>query len=94
MQIDTFQTAHMLYEESKFWLALGGGLWSVFKGINWVKAIRTNDLHHIQLGVNDLKTGLETQTTAVVNELREMRNDFRTFYVRPSSKRTSKRRAV
>lgn len=84
----------MVYDESKFWIALCGGLWSVFKGINWIKTIRTNDLHHIQLGVNDLKTSLDSQTHSIVTELRELRNDFRTLYVRPSSRRRSSKRGA
>jgi hypothetical protein len=90
--------AYTLYEESKFWSALIGGLWLAFRGINWIRAIRTNDLHHIQLGVNELKTGLEKQTAEIVTELRELRDDFRAFYLprprTPRRKSSPKRRAI
>jgi hypothetical protein len=93
MQIDTMQLVHMLYDESKFWLALGGFFWSLFKGISWIKAIRTNDLHHIQLGVNEINASLTKQTDSLLRELGELRNDFRTFYpVRRSPRRSPRRK--
>lgn len=96
-QLDSFQLAQWIYNESKFWVAFGGALWSVFKGVQWVKSIKTNDLHHIQLGLDEnsalvkgVRDELKDQTNAVVNELREMRQDIRTFYPRPRSTRRRK----
>lgn len=77
MQINSIQLAELIYNESKFWIALAGGLWSVFKGIDWIKSIRTNDLHHIQLGVDNLGVKIDGQTRDIVNELKEMRQDIR-----------------
>lgn len=99
MQMDSFQVAQWIYNESKFWLAFGGALWSVFKGVAWIRAIKTNDLHHIQLSLNEnsdlvrgVRTELVQQTSALVTEFRELRQDIRTFYPRPRS--TRKRRTV
>lgn len=96
MQMDSFQIAQWVYNESKFWLAFGGALWSVFKGVAWIRSIKTNDLHHIQLSLNEnsdlvrgVRSDLKDQTTSLVNEFRELRQDIRTFYPRP---RTNRRR--
>ena len=68
-----------LYTEGKFWMALISSLWLVFKGITWIKEIRTNDLVHIQAGVTDLHGEMKQQTTSIVNELSELRGDIRSF---------------
>lgn len=97
MEINSLQVAQSLYNESKFWIALCGLMWSAFKGVAWIRALKENDLHHLQLGVNDVKTGigevktgLDRQTDAVVNEIKELRADFRAFYPQPVRARASK----
>ena len=78
---------HQLYPEVRWWASVGGVFWILFKAVNWFKAIRENDLVHVQSGINDVKSGVETvhtelknQTSAVVKELQEMRLDFRTYF--------------
>ena len=75
-----------VYTELKFWLSLIGALWAVFRGFNWVKEIRTNDLKHIHSGVESLQSDIKDQTASFVsainnntNELKELRSDIRTF---------------
>lgn len=76
-----------VYPEAKFWASIIGGLWMVFKAVNWFKSIKDNDLVHIQEGVNTIHTKLDIQTDAVVKELSEMRNDFRIYFAPPVSAR-------
>lgn len=78
---NTVQLAHQIYEEGKFWAGAVGALWSVFNLVQWVKSIKENDLHHLQLGVDDVKSGLREQTAAIVGELTELRQDIRTLYL-------------
>lgn len=73
-------TLQVVYEEAKYWTFFAGIIWGIYKGLDWLKRLKTNDLHHIQLGVNDMKSELQTQTTAIVNELKELRSDFKTYY--------------
>jgi hypothetical protein len=60
---------------------------SGWKGVQWVKEIRTKDFKDLRDAVGDTQTSLESighkldsQTSAVVRELQELRSDFRTFY--------------
>lgn len=92
MQVNSFQVAQALYNESKFWLTFGGALWTAFKAIQWVRSIKENDLHHIQEGVSDLKEGLDKQTDAIVDQLKDLREDFRTFYAQPMRARIASKR--
>ena len=79
---------YAIYPELKFWCSAGGVLWLLFRGVTWIKTIKTNDLHHIHETVSSTKaqlekqtevlgTQLEKQTSALVGELRELRADFR-----------------
>ena len=75
-----------LYPELKFWSQLCGGIWLVFKGLQWVKDIKVKDLAEIKTSVNDVKTGLseihtemKEQTNSIVGELKELRADFRAY---------------
>lgn len=79
-----------IYTEVKFWIPAISGLWGIFKIVEWVKRIKTNDLHHIQLGLDELRKDVDKQTTqlnanmkdqtdAIVNELKESRSDMRTL---------------
>lgn len=94
VQFDSIAIAIRIYEESKFWSALVGGLWVSFKCFTWVKDIREKDLKTIQTGVtcltdnlqkqtNVIETGFSTQTSSLVREVQELRSDFRTFYTAP-----------
>lgn len=85
-------TAQMVYSEIKYWLSIGAVVWTIMKIMHWVKKIKETDLVNIQSSVsavsNEINSGLTTlnaelvkQTSAIVNELKEMRADFRTFYV-------------
>lgn len=76
-----------IYQEAKFWGPFIAFLWGVFKVVDWVKQLKTNDLHHIQLGINNFSDELKNQTVtlssnqkAVIDELKAMREDFRTYY--------------
>lgn len=91
MQTNSIQLAQTIYNEGKFWAALGGALWSVFKAIAWVRSIKENDLHHLQTGVNDMKDGLNRQTELVVGELKELRADFRSFSPQPVRARATRK---
>lgn len=91
MQVDPVAAQHALdvYQEFKFWLPLataggflatvGGLLWKVFQGVNWLKGLKTD--------IATLKSGLESQlaqqTNAIVGELREMRTDIRLVLAPP-----------
>jgi hypothetical protein len=68
-------------------LTVGGGI----KGLLWFREVKTNHLPHIQAAAeeardaaqsarDEIKTipiAIEKQTTAIVNELREQRQDIR-----------------
>lgn len=78
------------YEEGKFWLAIGGALWYAFKGLEWIKQVRENDLKHIHSEVQSLGIGVKEQTLAFVKavesntvELKELRRDLFTALVSP-----------
>ena len=90
MQVATSAIAEF-YNELKFWLPAIGFSWAVFKAYTWIRSIKTNDLHHLQLGIEELnqkidkqtevlKTEINSQTTSLVGELRELRADFRQGY--------------
>lgn len=106
-----------LYTEFKFWTGLIGSLsviWVLGKkiatGFDWVKQIRTNDLVHIQAGVDSINTGLDSlnqelvkqtaalhdssvSNNAIASELKELRQDFRTFYTPTCSPRKNRHSA-
>lgn len=68
MQIQ-ISNAHMLYEESKFWISIIGALWTVFGGVQWLKSIKTNDLPHLQAGIDNVKDELKAQTVTIVKSM-------------------------
>lgn len=87
---DHAKLAVTVYNEIKFWAPFAGGLWGLFKIVEWVKRIKTNDLHHLQLGLDELRkdvadqtvqinANLKDQTTAIVGELKELRGDMRSL---------------
>lgn len=85
MQIDPVaatQAVHV-YQELKFWLPLitaGGFLWKVFQGVNWLKSLKTDVLDvkaQLASQTSTLQSQLAQQTNAIVDELKEIRQDFR-----------------
>lgn len=78
------------YPELKFWGSIGGVFWLLFKGVQWLKTIKTNDLEHIHQGIEQMGTDLKAQTimlvetqkensTAIIGELKELRADMRSL---------------
>lgn len=91
--------------DTKFYVALAGILWAAFKGFNWVKDIRDEDLKGIKHDLRDqtsiIATGLATLGAIMDRGFQEMRNDFRTFYTSPdplmvpvNARTTRKRKSV
>lgn len=70
-----------VYTEIKYWLTVAAAVWPIFKIVSWVKKIKETDIVNLQTGVSTLNHELVKQTSAIVNELKEMRADFRTFYI-------------
>ena len=68
---------YTLYPELKFWISAGGALWLLFKGVAWIKTIKTNDLTHIHETINATSKQMDKQTSAIVLELRELRTELR-----------------
>jgi len=73
MQAPNLEISRQFYTEFKFWGPVIGAIWSVFKIVDWVKALKTNDLTHIQEGITNfnrqLDDGLTKQTDAFVNSV-------------------------
>ncbi len=73
-----------IYQQLKFWIPLitaGGFLWKAFQGVAWLKGLK-GDLLDMKLQLASqtvtLQSQLTLQTTAIVSELKEIRQDFRT----------------
>jgi hypothetical protein len=86
MVVESFSIP-VMYDLGKTLLSVGGVVIAAYKVVQWIKDIREKDLHEIKTGMVDMHTGvlgLQTemakQTDALVNELKEQRQDFRTFY--------------
>jgi hypothetical protein len=86
---ETIHVVEAIASDVKFWATLIGFLIAGYKAFDWVKQIRTKDLSEIHTGLNQLRTEFKTgvdglsakvdsQTSAIVGELRELRSDFRT----------------
>lgn len=73
----------VIYEQSKFWIGLITFVWSIFKGFNWVKDIRDKDLKGLHEGIVSLRGDLQGQTTQLVEQIKELRNDVRYSQYRP-----------
>lgn len=82
--IDTFHILQSVAEQGKFWVGLATAIIAGYKGFEWVKQIRTKDLKEIHDGIKSMSGKIDTQTASVVGELKEMRADFRTFYISPA----------
>lgn len=87
---ESIHAAQVLAGDYKFWVTVGGIMWGVYKAYDWVKQIRTKDVPDIKeevkklsLHLGELGTKVDNQTNQVVQELKEMRSDFRTFYCAP-----------
>ncbi len=104
---ESLHALQYLAEDYKFWITIAGMIASGYKAFQWIKEIRTKDLVAVHQGIQEIKTGLnslgmklDSQTNSVVGELKELRNDFRTFIpmatymspvaARPAAKRTRK----
>lgn len=86
---------------TKFYLALFGLLWAAFKGFSWVKDIREKDLKGLKDDLGAQTHVIRTGFDNLAEGLREIRDDFRTFYMSPSplmlpvsSRTTPKRKSV
>jgi hypothetical protein len=83
----------------KFWAAFIAVVLTVYNGFLWIKGIRDEDLKETNtglkalavetqaqtLGLDRLKAVVESQTSAIVSELKELRNDFRTLHIYPQT---------
>jgi Cu/Zn superoxide dismutase len=79
----------------KVWAALVTVILAIYRGFHWVRGIRDEDLKETNTGLKELaveskaqtiglaglKEELQSQTSAVVSELKELRNDFRTLHI-------------
>jgi hypothetical protein len=68
-------------------MTLSGLIFGVFRVINWIKtkfinidANVTALKNTMETGFNNLSEDIKSQTTSMVSELKEQRQDFRTFY--------------
>jgi hypothetical protein len=82
-------TLYDIYEGLKYWgpiLTFLGLIvklvWSVSKGMGSITTIKENHLPHLQAGIDDLKAAYKTHGEEQVSELRELRQDFRTYFRR------------
>lgn len=95
MQSLEFLSNH--WDEVKFWLsllAMGGFIW---RFLDSVKQIKTQDLPNLQKGLNQVEIGLNNQTTKLGDKLTEismqnqlltsefkgLRDDFRVYSIAP-----------
>jgi len=66
----------LLYDFGKFVLGIAGAVIAVYKVVQRVR----DDVNEMKTGIATLHGSLENQTQVLANELREQRQDFRTFY--------------
>lgn len=73
--------------DTKFYIGLVTAIWGIFKGFNWVRGIREEDLKGIKHDLTDqtsvISNGLNSLGAIMDRGFQEMRNDFRTFYTSP-----------
>jgi hypothetical protein len=88
MQIPNLEITRQVYAEFKFWGPVVTFLWCVFRGYQWVRDIKDNHLTHIQKGIENfntkLDTSIESQTKDIVSatesnttEVKELRGDIK-----------------
>lgn len=76
-----------LMNEARWWMATISFFVAIYKGFAWLKNSRAEDLKQIQAGLENVSTNvvalggsLDRQTHTIVEELKEQRHDFRTFF--------------
>lgn len=91
MIIEAALTIGALLEIGKDLAWICGAGYAGFKAYDWVKGIRQQDFPEVNQSLTQVKDMLgvvkqsvDAQTTAIVNELKEQRQDFRTFYAPPA----------
>lgn len=83
-----------LYDQTKIWVFIGSVCFGGFKLLQWFKTLKSQDLKEIRTGLVSLHTEMkegfaslrnetQSQTTSVVNELKELRADFRAYNTPP-----------
>jgi hypothetical protein len=90
-----------IYSEFKFWSGFAAVVIAGYTAFQWVKAIRTNDLPHIQAGVDSLKSEIKEQTGSIVRamdanttEVKELRRELFTTLVTATQPRARAARAA
>lgn len=81
ISVQNYQTIQTAYAVGKTVVGLGGLIVGGYKVVQWFKELRTQDLKQLHDGVARVEVGMKEQTAALVGELRELRSDFRTFYI-------------
>lgn len=74
-------TIQAWYNVGKIVTGAGAFTIAIYKAVRWLQDIREKDLKDIHSSVGRIESGMRDQTVAVVSELREMRNDLRSFYI-------------
>ncbi len=79
-----------IYSYGKIIVGLAAATVAGWRLVQWVKEIRTKDFADLRVAVTETQASIEglghkvdAQTSALVRELQELRNDFRTFYTQP-----------
>lgn len=92
VSVDSIHALEALTSDYKFWSTVALIIIAGYKAYDWVKQIRTKDIPDLHAEVKRLGTSMDTlggkvdaQTQSLVSELKEMRSDFRTFYISPSA---------
>lgn len=68
---NTPELLERVYTEGKFWIALTGFLWAVFKGTNWIKEIKEKDLPKMQSTIEKVSAELKEQAAAAAASAKE-----------------------
>jgi hypothetical protein len=87
---NSLQYLPAIYGEFKFWSGFVAVVIAAYGAFQWIKAIRTDDLPHIQAGVSALHSEMKEQTNAFVKamdanttEVKELRRDLFNALVAP-----------
>lgn len=88
--VESIRALQALAGDYKFWSTVALIIIAGYKAYDWVKQIRTKDIPDLHAEVKRLGTSMDAlgskvdaQTQSLVSELKEMRSDFRTFYIAP-----------
>lgn len=68
---NTPELVERVYTEGKFWIALSGFLWAVFKGTNWIKEIKEKDLPKMQTTIEKVSAELKEQSVSAAVSAKE-----------------------